>query len=96
MDAVFLKSNGEDELVVLNPEKVDRNILIERYKLANQQKQALTAKLEDLKARHQNLTGDVKTWYLRKILARLKILITGGLLPIKLRKLQIKNYLTQI
>ena len=58
VDAVFLKSNGEDELVVLNPEKVDRNILIERYKLANQQKQALTAKLEDLKARHQNLTGD--------------------------------------
>lgn len=58
VDAVFLKNNGEDELVVLNPEKVDRNILIERYKLANQQKQALTAKLEDLKARHQNLTGD--------------------------------------
>ena len=58
MDAVFLKNNGEDELVVLNPEKVDRNILIERYKLANQQKQALTAKLEDLTARHQNLTGD--------------------------------------
>ena len=58
VDAVFLKSNGEDELVVLNPEKVDRNILIERYKLANQQKQVLTAKLEDLKARHQNLTGD--------------------------------------
>ena len=58
VDAVFLKSNGEDELVVLNSEKVDRNILIERYKLANQQKQALTAKLEDLKARHQNLTGD--------------------------------------
>lgn len=49
--------------MVLNPGKVDRNILIERYKLANQQKQALTAKLEDLKARHQNLTGD-KTWYL--------------------------------
>lgn len=58
VDAVFLKNNGEDELVVLNPEKVDRNILIERYKLANQQKQALTAKLEDLKDRHQNLTGD--------------------------------------
>ena len=58
VDTVFLKSNGEDELVVLNPEKVDRNILIEKYKLANQQKQALTAKLEDLKARHQNLKGD--------------------------------------